>query len=155
MKRADATQDAESWDESKHPRRKDGGFGEGGEAVEKEERIEPEFTLPRTLSAMAKKFYVKTGKPLRDEGWFLKEGSTVTGVKPIASGDKIRDVKRLMKENLLPNGQHTRVNDWFKCRGTAEITNGKDTYRNCEVHWYQCENVGKVDFKIKKWGEKV
>ena len=45
-----------------------------------------EFILPQDLSAMAKTFFVQTEKPLqRKEGWFIKKGSTVTGVKVIAA----------------------------------------------------------------------
>lgn len=146
----------DEWKESDHPRRKDGKFGKGsGKIVENEAKngiIESEFDVMRTLSAMAKRFYVKKTKPLKEEGWYIKEGSTVTGVKVIASGDKIRDVGFLVEENLLPDGKKTSPNDWYKCRGTADVTNGELTYKNCEVHWYQCENIGKIKFKVKKWG---
>ena len=114
-----------------------------------------EFDVPRTLSAMARRFHVKVSKPLREAGWAIREGSTVTGVKVIASGREIRDVDFLVERNLLPNGEKTRIEDWYKCRGTAEITNGEKTYRDCEVHWYQCENIGKIEFKVKKWGDEV
>ena len=40
-------------------------------------------------------------------------------------------------------------------RGTAIITNGAETFNGCEIHWYQCENVGKIEFKVKKWGDKI
>ena len=142
--------DGKKWEESKHPRRKDGKFGKGGEAVENEAVIEPEFTLPRTLSAMAKKFYVKTDKPLRDEGWFLKEGSTVTGVKAIAVGKKIKDIKRLVSEYKKQDGTLTHPDDWIKARGTAIVENGNETCE-AEVHWSQCTDIGKVEFKAKRW----
>ena len=143
----------DAWEESKHPRRKDGKFGEGGGAVEENSEIEPEFTVMRTLSAMAKKFYVKTGKPLRDEGWFLKEGSTVTGVSAIAVGKKIRDVTRLVNEYKKQDGTLTNPNDWIKARGTAIVEKGNETC-SAEVHWYQCKEIGKIDFKMKLRGEK-
>lgn len=147
----------DEWKKSEHPRRKDGKFGRGsGKVVETETKhdiIESEFDVMRSLSAMAKQFHVKGVKPLREEGWTLKEGSTVTKVKVIAEGRKIRDVDFLIEKNPLPNGEKTKVADWFKCRGTADVTNGETTVRNCEVHWYQCKNIGKIDFKIKKWGE--
>ncbi len=102
---------------------------------------------------MAKQFHVKGTKPLREEGWTLKEGSTVTGVKVIAEGRKIRDVDFLIEKNSLPNGEKTKAEDWYKCRGTADVTNGETTIKNCEVHWYQCKNIGKIDFKVKRWGD--
>ena len=117
--------------------------------------LEEEFILPRDLSAMAKKFFVQTEKSLRDGKWFIKKGSVVTGVKVIAAGEKIRDVQRLIESYPLPNGDKTQAQDWYKCRGTAIITNGKETFINCEIHWYQCANVGKIEFKVKVWGDKV
>lgn len=120
-----------------------------------ETKISEEFILPQDLSAMAKTFFVQTEKPLRDGDWFIKKGSKVTGVKVIAAGEKIRDVQRLIETFPLPNGAQTKAQDWYKCRGTAIVTNGKETFVNCELHWYQCENIGKVEFKVKIWGEKI
>ena len=73
-------------------------------------------------------------------------------MKVIASGEKIRDVQRLIRENPLPNGEKTQAQDWYKCRGTAVITNGIKE-RVTEIHWYQCENIGKIEFKEKRWGD--
>ena len=107
-----------------------------------------EFLLPQDLSAMAKTFFVQTQRPLRDGDRFINKGSTVTGVKVIAAGDKIRDVQRLVETFPLPNGEKTEAADWLKCRGTAIITNGTQEKRT-EIHWYQCVNIGKVEFKEK------
>ena len=112
------------------------------------EDIEKDFILPNTLSAMAKTFYVKVAKPLKDGKWFLKAGSQVTGIKVIAQGEKIREVQRLIKSYPLSNGKFTKVEDWYKVRGTAVITDGTKEIIT-EIHWYQCENVGKVEYKTK------
>ena len=121
--------------------------------MDNEIKISEEFTLPRDLSAMAKKFFVQTEKPLRDGEWFIKKGSTVTGVKVIAEGEGIHDIKRLVNKYLLPNGEKTQAQDWYKCRGTAVVTNGTEE-KIKEIHWYQCTNIGKIEFKIKEWNEK-
>lgn len=118
-------------------------------------KLAEEFILPQDLSAMAKTFFVQTEKPLRGDDWFIKKGSTVTGVKVIAAGENIRDVKRLVETYPLPNGEKTEAQDWYKCRGTAIVTNGDETFVECEIHWYQCTNIGKVEFKVKRWGDKV
>lgn len=117
--------------------------------------LETNFAVPRTLNAMAAKFFVKTSKVMEQSGWYLKEGSQVTGVKMIASGEKIRDVNYLIEKNPLPNGERTKAKDWYKMRGTATVTNGTETFSNCEIHWYQCANIGKVMFKIKVWGDRI
>ena len=74
-------------------------------------KLNEEFTLPRDLSAMAKTFFVQTEKPLRDNVFFIKKGSTVTGVKVIAAGEKIREVQRLIEKFPLPNGTLTKAQD--------------------------------------------
>ena len=106
------------------------------------------FVLPNTLSAMAKTFYVKAPKSLKQENLYIKPGSMVTGVKVIAQGEKIHDIKRLIRDYPLPNGELTKVENWYKVRGTAVVTDGK-VERIEEIHWYQCENIGKVEYKIK------
>ena len=120
--------------------------------MDNEIKISEEFILPQDLSAMAKTFFVQTEKPLRDGEWFIKKGSKVTGVKVIAEGENIHDVKRLINKYLLPNGEKTKAQEWYKCRGTAIITNGTKE-RTTEIHWYQCENIGKVEFKEKRRGD--
>ena len=79
--------------------------------MDNEIKISEEFILPRDLSAMAKTFFVQTEKPIKQDAWFIKKGSTVTGVKVIAAGEKIRDVKRLIETYLLPNGAKTVAQD--------------------------------------------
>ena len=120
--------------------------------MDNEIKISEEFILPQDLSAMAKTFFVQTEKPLRDGEWFIKKGSKVTGVKVIAEGENIHDVKRLINKYLLPNGEKTKAQEWYKCRGTAIITNGTKE-RTTEIHWYQCANIGKIEFKEKKRGD--
>lgn len=144
------------WEESKHPRRKDGKFGRGDKnhsiLSNKNDKIKEEILVPKSLSAMAKTFFVKNETKVREEGWSLKAGSTVTGVKVIAEGTKIHDIQRLIREYKLPNGANTKAKDWNKVRGTAiVVNNGKEA--KAEVHWYQCKNIGKVEFKIKRWYE--
>lgn len=114
--------------------------------------FEESFVIPNTLSAMAKTFYVKTPKTLNRDDWYIKPGSMVTGVKVIAQGEKIRDVQRLINQNPLPNGELTKAEDWYKVRGTAVVTNGKEVQIK-EIHWYQCENIGKIEYKLKRWGD--
>lgn len=116
--------------------------------------LEKDFILPNTLGAMAKTFYVKAAKNLKQDNWYLKQGSTVTGVKVIAQGEKIRDVRYLIEKYPLPNGEFTKAEDWYKVRGTAVVSNGVEEQIK-EIHWYQCENIGKVEFKVKEWGDKV
>lgn len=86
-----------------------------------------------------------------DDFWIPK-GSLITGVKAIAGkGTKtiLRDVPRLVATYTLPDGSKTRPDDWQKMRGTAIITDGT-VDRPAEVHWYQCEGIGPVEWKLKR-----
>ena len=41
--------------------------------------------------------------------------------------------------------------DWYKVRGTANLFNTETKKKmKAEVHWYQCKNIGKVEFKFKR-----
>ena len=118
-----------------------------------DDELEKDFILPNTLSAMAKTFYVKVPKPMKQDNWYLKQGTMVTGVKVMAQGEKIREVNRLIRDYPLPGGELTKAEDWYKVRGTAVVTDGTvEEIR--EIHWYQCENIGKVEYKLKLRGEK-
>lgn len=89
-----------------------------------------DFMVPKSVGAMAKKFYVKSNISLKQKEWYIKPGTQVTGVKAIAIGEKIREVKRLIRENPLSNGTFTEAKDWMKVRGTAIITDGKTTKKS-------------------------
>lgn len=129
-------------------------LGVKGELDDYKTEIEKDFTTGRSVGAMAKRFYVNTGIKIKAEDSFpvyIKEGSNVTGVKVIAEGNEIRDVARLINTYKLPNGNLTSAKDWYKVRGTATLYDSSDkkVYK-AEVHWYQCKNIGKVEFKLKR-----
>ena len=80
----------------------------------------------------------------------IKLGSYVENVIIIAEGAGIRTVEKLRIENPLPNGELTNVEDWKKVVGNAIlIDNGEE--RKAEIHWYQCDGIGKRRLKVKRW----
>ena len=117
--------------------------------------IESNWKTGRSVGAMARRFHVDVGKPVRtvdeESDWIIEEGSEVTGEKIIAQGEQIRDRKRLVQQYPLPNGNLTSEKDWYKVRGTANLFNTETKKKmKAEVHWYQCKNIGKVEFKFKR-----
>lgn len=106
------------------------------------------FVTHKSVGAMAKKFYVKKPYTLKDSGLYIKEGTEVTGIKVIAEGSQIREVQRLIDAYPKTNGEKTVVKDWYKVRGRAIITDDKGYEESREIHWYQAENIGKVEFKF-------
>ena len=109
---------------------------------------ETPFRTGRSVGAMAKRFYVKNPKKLRDQAYYIKEDTYVEGIKVIAHGEKIRDINRLINEYLLPNGKKTKIKDWYKVIVRARIVDKYGNTEEREVHWYQADNVGKVEFKF-------
>jgi hypothetical protein len=109
--------------------------------------------MPNAVGAAPIRIYVKrpfsvlTGK---DYVYHMKEGSYVTNVSVIAEGEKIRDVKRLIRENPLQNGNLTNAGDWSKVKGNGTIASDY-LERQVEVHWYQCKDIGKIEWKVKKY----
>ena len=109
-------------------------------------------TVPKSLGASARKFYVSTTKPVKEGNiakWSLVEGSEIKCVTIISKGNKIRDVDRL-RDMYKDKGRTTKIEDWEKVAGIGFVTNGEKR-RKCELHWYQCKNIGKIEFKVKKW----
>lgn len=109
---------------------------------------ETPFKTGRSLGAMAKRFYVRNLKELREGDYYIKENTYVEGIKVIAHGEKIRDIKRLINQYTLPNGEKTKVKDWYKVRGRATIIDKNGNEEEREIHWYQADNIGKVEFKF-------
>lgn len=100
--------------------------------------------IPKSISAKAKNIYVKYEYPVRGES-SIKEGSTIRFVNIIAGKGvrrKIDDIELLMKKY-----PESKRNSWQKMTGIAELSDD----RIAEVHWYQSENIGKVEFKVKRW----
>ena len=142
------------WDELPSMKRRAVAYGVQGEIEKVKAEIEKGFRTGRSVGAMAKRFYVDTGKKVKvDEEFsvYIKEGTYVTGVIVMAQGDGIRDVNRLINTYKLQNGNLTSAKDWYKVRGTATLTDSETgTDYLAEIHWYQCKNIGKVEFKEKR-----
>jgi hypothetical protein len=87
----------------------------------------------------------------------IPKGTAVIDIEVIAHGQDIswvkkgiRDVKRLVEIYRLPNGKLTTEKDWYKMKGKADFVINGTLYKDQEVHWYQCKDVGKVEFKSKR-----
>lgn len=76
----------------------------------------------------------------------ISKGNEITDVQVFAQGLGIDDIERLVSTYILPNGKTTDKNDWQKVKGFTRIDSSL-----AEIHWYQCQNVGKVEFKIKRF----
>ena len=106
--------------------------------------------LPKSISAKARDIFVKTEYPVKGVGK-LKSGSTIKNVNVIAGNGvtrKIDDINRLMKEYGTKNEKL-----WQKVVGIGILDDDSKNGKKAEVHWYQHPEIGKVEFKVKRWFE--
>ena len=121
------------------------------------------WNVPRSLGGSARQYPVKVdySKGKGKEGWkvnmktkgnnptwYLKEGSVIKSVYTMDAGKDIDDIKRLMRLGKELYNKDSRVEDWKKRTGRAKVTNGKEEM-TIIVHWYECANIGKMEFKEK------
>lgn len=62
-------------------------------------------------------------------------------VETIATGSKIREIRRLRK--LYGTGR------WRKMKGIAIIKLKDGAIHTAEIHWYEAHGIGKKEFKLK------
>ena len=96
-----------------------------------------------------KQIPVYTGN--KDDNALLELGSMVTCIWVIATGSKIKIVNELIKNYKLPNGESTSINDWQKVVANGIVVLADGRKQKAAIHWYQCRNLGKKEFKVKKW----
>ena len=56
-----------------------------------------------------------------------------------------------MKKYKRPNGSTTNATDWTKRKGIGTVVGKDGKERQAELHWYECQGMGKMEFKVKKW----
>lgn len=69
--------------------------------------------------------------------------SEITSIATIASGRKIRELRRLTKVYGKAR--------WRKRKGTARIELNDGTIVRAELHWYEAHGVGRKEFKVKQF----
>ena len=73
---------------------------------------------------------------------FFKVIGRIADVETIASGNSVRERRRLQK---FYGGRR-----WRKLKGTATVRLADGTMCYAELHWYECHGVGAREFKIKR-----
>lgn len=76
---------------------------------------------------------------------YFKIVGSITSIEVIAVGRKIRQLSRLRK--AYGRGR------WRKLKGIATVELNSGTIALAEVHWYEAHNIGKKEFKIKRFFE--
>ena len=68
--------------------------------------------------------------------------SEIVAVESIATGRKIRDLRRLQR--LYGKGR------WRKVKGVATIRLATGRIRRVELHWYEAHGIGRRELKRKR-----
>ncbi len=66
----------------------------------------------------------------------------VTGIETIATGRRIRELRRLRK--IYGPGR------WRKRKGFARVRLSDGTICQAEIHWYEAHGIGAKEHKIKR-----
>lgn len=142
------------FDESKHPRKKDGKFAPKGKGENKHDRqkeLENKFNsdlpneqLPFSLGARWVNENIKM--PDGSSAKFVSGSKIINKQVFVGKGTKtlIKDIERLTTK--YPN---TKSENWQKVKGHAEI-DWKGEILKAEIHWYEEPSVGRVETKFKK-----
>ncbi|MDH5718663.1 MAG: hypothetical protein OEZ22_13645 [Spirochaetia bacterium] len=67
----------------------------------------------------------------------------IESVETIASGQSIRELKRLQK--YYGNGR------WRKMKGFTTVKLSNNSIKKAEIHWYEAHGIGKKEVKIKRF----
>ncbi|MCA9946804.1 MAG: hypothetical protein KC423_11150 [Anaerolineales bacterium] len=67
----------------------------------------------------------------------------ITDIETIAVGSAIREINRLRKQ--YGDGR------WRKLKGNATILLASGHIRQAELHWYEANSIGRVEFKRKRY----
>lgn len=103
------------------------------------------FEIGKSLGAKAKNYEVmdlETG-----DFFSFSEGTKVQNVEVFAGKGSKNEYRKAQKYSDRHGG---RAEDWQHVKGIGYL-HTEDGDRQAEVHWSQCQGVGKVDFFVKRW----
>ena len=172
------------FDESKHPRDKDGKFTDrGGGASNRGGKSDEE-----KQREAVRKFSSQPDKDMAAMGLNEKQNDTIKlpdevmpksvgakwanydirmpngGTTRFVEGSKLQNIEvfagkgtktPFRQEDLYIKCFGGKKGEWQKVKGFGMVYDEYGEERKAELHWCQAEGVGRVDFKIKKRGEKL
>lgn len=79
--------------------------------------------------------------------YHLAEGTKLQD-KEVFAGKGHRNEYRKASEYAIKYGG--KVEDWQHVKGKGIVETSDGNFK-AELHWSQCEGIGKVDFFVKRW----
>lgn len=104
-----------------------------------------DIPVPRSLSAKGQEYWVlnlKTG-----EKYPVAPGTRLRNVTVFAGKGTKTPYRKAYKFAERFGGKEE---DWQHVKGYGTLDTG-DGYRDAELHWSQCDDVGKKEFFLKRW----
>jgi phage-related protein (TIGR01555 family) len=136
---------AENFDESKHPRRADGKFGNGGGNNNSEKAVKP-LTIGKNGGTIKSSEFPEL-QPYEGAKCSIAHGTVVSNIYTFAgTGAK----KPVYKENLLLKSYGGQAGEWQHTSGIG-IVEVNGAVAKAEIHWFQEPSVGIVEARIKRW----
>ena len=108
-------------------------------------RYEPDILIGKDLGAKAKNYQIMdlaTGELFQ-----LVQGSRIQNVEVFAGKGSKTPFRKAQKYADRYGGEPEA---WQHVKGHGLVVT-EDGDRRAELHWVQCENIGKFDFFVKKW----
>lgn len=108
-------------------------------------RYEPDILIGRDLGAKAKNYTImdlSTG-----EFFQFAQGSRIQNIETFAGKGTKNEFRKAQKYADRHGG---KPEDWKHVKGHG-IVETSDGDRKAEVHWVECEGIGKFDFFVKRW----
>lgn len=144
------------FDENEHPRDDDGKFSkkEGSSLtpntddipeMEKSKLLLPDETFPKSVGAKWSNEDIKMSDGSISH---FVEGTKLTHQEVFAGKGTKTPIKT--EKNLIKAYPETKYGDWQKVKGIAWVYGEDGKPYQAELHWYQSEKTGKVEFKEKK-----
>lgn len=108
---------------------------------------EKDIALPISIGARWSNYEVYD--PYNDDVFHFVEGTKIQNVQIFAGKGVRKGLKYEVKEGLSAEFGGDPEN-WQHVKGFG-VLDFNGVYRNAEVHWFQCEDIGRVRFKVKNW----
>lgn len=108
-------------------------------------RYESDIVIDRSVGAQAKNYTVldlETGEFFRFAG-----GTRIQNVEVFAGKGTKKEFRKAQKYADRYGGS---PENWQHAKGHG-VVETQDGNRKAEVHWVQCEGIGKFDFFVKRW----
>lgn len=153
--------DRGDFEESKHPRDKNGQFastgsgGSGSSEPPKTSASKPskapkptKFSRDGDKMEVAKDTRIKIGST---QARTVMVAGTLTGVSDFAGGTAKKPVEK--EAELIKQYPQSKKGSWRHTLGYGQVRRRDGKLQDAEIHWFESDDVGQVGWKVKRFGK--